>query len=391
MALFLGLSLLRFELELPQGGRPLWQGYQVLLIGEENLVEAHQLLEDRGYRVLSLRNQRVSIYDYDGWQNFLLTAMSSEMDPLDPRIDPCLSQLSGYFYAWKRGDDGKEARWSILYVETPDSPGLLDRKIEHLFSEAGIDYALPEGEGMRKDVLWLLGGMFFFSLALLLRKNWWQIFFIFLPWGASIISGRPEVVFSNNLAALSLIFIHKKLHFIRQFQLDYPLAGRARVFRLFSSAWPGFLLFGVSLVLLILTHDRGGLTGILIGALAHLGWMGSESAFHEWRRLRRIHRLYHPLLLADNLDLRQLPKKRAIFLGLVLLSMPLLSLFAGGAGGDWRLPSPEFRDGTLSWENLESLWEADSPGGSSQSGGFSCPPGLPGGVLLRRKLRLPSA
>ena len=363
IALLLGLSLLRFHLEPSrEGGRPIWRGYRTLLIAPgEDIAEAQALLERRGYGVLSLENQRVSIYDYDQWQNFPLTAVSSVMDSLDPRVDPYISELPGYFYAWEGEVSGGKTPWHIFYVETTDSPGRFDREIALPFSEAGITYALPELEGMDERTLWLLGGLFFFSLALVLGRRWWHIFFILLPWAASVINGRPEILFSNNLAALSLVLIHRELLPLWRAHLEYPLSKRDMACRIFSSARPGFLLFGFSLILLVFAGAQRAIPGMLVGSAAQIGWIGGELAFIQWRRFRRIHRLYRPLLLRENPKARCLPLKRGILLGTVLLILPLAALLGGGDGGRWFLPMPEIRGGKLSWENLEALWEEDSP------------------------------
>lgn len=316
--------------------------------------------------MLSLRNQTVSVYDYGRWQEIPLTSVVSEMDPLDPRIDPYIKELAGYYQAWKEWDAGEDggdgaSPWQILYVESRESLNQFEQRISPLFSAAGIGYALPELSGTDPRLLWILSGLFFASLAAALGRRWWQILFLLLPWVAAVKSGRPEVLLSNNLLALSLVFIQQEILPLWRSHLDYPLSRYEALSRFMVPALPGFFLFGASWILLGLAGAGEALPGLLAGLTAHLCWMGAELAFVQWWRFRRIHRLYQPLFFTAESRLRRLPAKRGILVGLMLLALPLAAL-SGDGGSSWRLPVPECRGGEISWKSLAVLWETKNAG-----------------------------
>jgi hypothetical protein len=102
---------------LPDAPKPtrLWRGYYTLLVRTGSEAEGKVLpLLSRlaaGRAVVSRSTSPVSVSDFEGSVHYAVSELESRLDHLDPRFDPYLQGISGYF---ESGDS--DAKWQIVYI-----------------------------------------------------------------------------------------------------------------------------------------------------------------------------------------------------------------------------------------------------------------------------------
>ena len=117
-----------------------WRDYFVLLIdAEAELEPVVDSLRAFGIEHVSDRNTRVFLSTFSGIEEVPLASLENRLDPDDPRYDPYMSALPGYFNARYRADSRH-----VLYVKSAGTQANLVRSLSRCLKPLGIEYRLPE-------------------------------------------------------------------------------------------------------------------------------------------------------------------------------------------------------------------------------------------------------
>lgn len=103
---------------LPRSTR-LWRGYQTLLVRVGSSAE-HALpaaLRRLGAGVVSEQTTTVDFYDFSGQSRTRLADLSRRLDPEDPRHDPYMDRIKGYFNV-----TSSRADWRVAYIPARSGP-----------------------------------------------------------------------------------------------------------------------------------------------------------------------------------------------------------------------------------------------------------------------------
>jgi len=155
-ALFLLLCLTLAVPLAPRPARP-WKGYSILLIrpGSPAGSRLGALLSSINAAV-SADRARVTFTDFEGMSGCTVAELPARLDPADPRRDPWLQGIGGYFHL----TDGK-GEWEAVYLPADSSPVL---RFLHCAAVLGLpwrgEWRLSDFDPARKLLCLLLAAVY---------------------------------------------------------------------------------------------------------------------------------------------------------------------------------------------------------------------------------------
>jgi hypothetical protein len=306
----------------------LWRGYRVLLVdGEAEIDPVLDSLETAGIAHVSPRNTRVHINVFSGKEVVPLSAVASRLEADDPRFDPYVQSIDGYFSANYKGK-----KWHALYLMT-EKPGLLlVDDVRDTLNPLGIEFVLPE-----RRAVWLLAAPFgLYGLLFLIvrnRKRAWNLAFAVLP--LSIVSLR-----ASGLGLAAAFFLLPGFSYLFENLTDMVIGyiyNRKVIFdrrRLLKGA--AFFFSGLifALLLSVFHVDPGGFRGLTLMTAATLAvWAAAVFGFRVMLTTSGGHRIFLgiPLLQGTSFAKRGaagpgMSPFAALLLTLVVLSPALVLL-----------------------------------------------------------------
>ncbi|MBN1685938.1 MAG: hypothetical protein JW852_04740 [Spirochaetales bacterium] len=118
----------------------IWRGYLILLVdGEAELRPVLDSLRASGIEYVSDRNTRVFLNVFSNTEVVPLSSLVNRLDPADPRYDPYMSALPGYFNARYAAES-----WYVVYVKSTGTQAGLALSVSKCLKALGIEYRLPE-------------------------------------------------------------------------------------------------------------------------------------------------------------------------------------------------------------------------------------------------------
>jgi ABC-type cobalt transport system substrate-binding protein len=143
----------------------LWRGYNVVAVRAATVDRGKLLaaLRSLGPGVVSETTSPVSFTDFEGVERCAYSELDRRIDPLDPRRDPYLEGLRGYFRM-----QGSGGEWKIAYIPARSSgASLFFRLAGHLGFPARGEWRLAEFDPLEKVfsilVAWAFAFLFVFS------------------------------------------------------------------------------------------------------------------------------------------------------------------------------------------------------------------------------------
>ena len=328
----------------------LWRGYQTVLVRVGGSVEGAfaGALDRLGPGVVSAGTTTVDFYDFSGMARVRLSDLPRRLDPQDPRRDPYMDRMAGYFTVTTG-----EADWRAAYIPARSSSLALFLRLRELLGAPGARaWRLVEFDPVEK----LLAAASAVGVALILafssaRRRRGTILLSLLGsiiWIPALLGGGPSIL-ALCLAALFawLALAHEWLSFVRGEAADASRTIRALV------AFGGVSVVGAALFLALTGYSPGNLALSLSPLLCSLVLLASVPPFcavaDAWRRRRvrvpvpRVH---------PGADPR---RGRSLALIVGLFSLATIGLLPLARGGAFPAPIPLFGVRDFSWQAAARL------------------------------------
>ncbi|MAG13314.1 MAG: hypothetical protein CMN78_01830 [Spirochaetales bacterium] len=127
------------------GGNPThWKGYHPLLVDSEAELEPIlDTLSANGLESVSSHNTYVHISRFYSTEQVSVARVGERLDVADPRLDPYIRGLLGFFTAAHRGDV-----WHVIYLHATKGPFYTWLRIRRALVPLGVSYLVPERIGL---------------------------------------------------------------------------------------------------------------------------------------------------------------------------------------------------------------------------------------------------
>ena len=181
--------------------RQVWRGYYTLLIRDDAAAapgraaeEAAQRLRAAGFdAVVTAATARERVTTFGGYEWVAIADLPARLDPLDPRYDPYLRRVAGWFAAETRAGAAQ-----VIYVASALPPGYFAARVGWALRHAGVRWRSA-------DLPWPQTGMalllFAAGAALMVGRldpcapRWWRLL-LALPWVPLIVHGALPAAFA---------------------------------------------------------------------------------------------------------------------------------------------------------------------------------------------------
>lgn len=180
--------------------RQVWRGYYTLLIRDDAAAEPGRAAEEAARRlrtagfdaVVTAATARERVTTFGGYEWVAVADLPARLDPLDPRYDPYLRRVAGWFAAETRAGAAQ-----VIYVASALPSG---------YFAARVGWVLRHGVRWRSaDLPWQQVGMalllFAAGAALMVGRRdpgaprWWRLL-LALPWVPLIVHGAVPAAFA---------------------------------------------------------------------------------------------------------------------------------------------------------------------------------------------------
>ncbi|MBI9103457.1 MAG: hypothetical protein JEY99_13650 [Spirochaetales bacterium] len=272
----------------------IWKGYYTLLIRTDATFDAENILKQEGFEVVSLSNQMVDFFDYCGMRSIPLMDIEEHLDKLDPRIDPFMKKLPGFF-----STRYMDADWDIIYLSSDQSVNQITGDLESIFPvNTSSEWILADEKTKSNPWIPILFGLFFLVMAVFMGKSVWRILFFALPWIGIFQGGNLALFIAGGFLAVSLFFIRNRGLKIWKEHLEYPIT---RYLIKEKLRFPLILFLGTLIITLIWIGRMGlGNRAFLYLISGALGQISAElmELFYEYLKVkRRDHKLFVPIFI----------------------------------------------------------------------------------------------
>ena len=308
-----------------------------------------------GPGVVSAVTTTVDFYDFSGMARVQLNDLARRLDPQDPRRDPYMDRMAGYFTVTTG-----EADWQAAYIPVRSSSFALFLRLRELLGPSGArSWQLVEFDPVEKVLA--AASALGFALAIALssaRRRRGTVLLSLLGsmvWIPALLGGGSSVL-ALCLAELFawLALAHEWLLFVRG-----EAANASRTLRCLT-AYGGVSMVGVSLFLALGGYSPGSLAISISPLLCSLALLASVPPFCAVADAWRSRRIRVPVPYVDAGTDSRKGRSIALIVGLfALATVGLLPLARGGASA---APIPLFGVRDFSWlaaERLQARSSAD--------------------------------
>ncbi len=327
----------------------IWHDYYTVLVSDAIPVSVvQQRFNAARIEAVSSETTRVEYNDFSGMVSLPLSKLSTRLDSLDPRFDPYLKGLPGFFH---------QGRWNIYYLSLKLPPPLSYLKMAYVLR--GLDWRAADFN-WRAAVLCLVV-LALTVVSVLRRTHRPRIATLALlagsaPWIVAAINGN----FVGTMAAALVYFgwasIVELAFPLLRYRLDYGVTDRGRLKPIGGIASALVLAAGV-----LISMEPGTRFWVLDSAAALACISGGVFLLELRKHLRRQHRLFFPIQIHEGRR-RQMGRRvlSAAWPLLILAAFPVLIYKEWH--GDVEIPAPVVYPGVAgnSWTNLRRIWEVPS-------------------------------
>jgi len=280
------ISLLSLPLTYPEVQA--WKGYYTL--GVEGSVSLRKLKDmlniNNTWQVISEESSSIKFFNFNSFENTSISRLRSRLDPLDPRFDPYMKGLRGYFHT-----QYKKKSFNLIYIKNNLHPFSFYLSASRTLKGLGADWFIAEINILRQIFISFLFGVFVF-LTLLYAMH--SRDFVLLP---NFLNAKkqnlPKFIAHRNFP----LSYDRRLRYVKSFQYTF-IAG--------SIPWFFVLM-------------TGSYRTFTASAFIYFGWLLLNREFLSQLKVYLNYGKHH-------LDFENL-KKRGLFLLISLISAVLLLLF----------------------------------------------------------------
>lgn len=181
--------------------RQVWHGYYTLLIRDDAAAEPGRAAEEAARRlrtasfdaVVTAATARERVTTFGGYEWVAIADLPARLDPLDPRYDPYLRRVAGWFAAETRAGAAQ-----VIYVASALPPGYFAARVGWALRHAGVRWRSADLPWPQTGLALLL---FAAGAALMVGRRdpgaprWWRLL-LALPWVSLIVHGAVPAAFA---------------------------------------------------------------------------------------------------------------------------------------------------------------------------------------------------
>ncbi len=371
-----------------------WRGYTVLLVDAgSDIGPVLDTLSRFEVEHVSFRNTKVYISDFSGIEEVPLYRVADRLDKADPRYDPYVSSLGGYFAGHYRSE-----AWHVIYMRVDNPAFITYLRLASVLRPLNIRFRMPEW-----SLFWFLLGPVMFGLYVVILtqrsgKLRWQVILTTLPLLVLAIKA-PRL----GLAA-AVVLLPGWIALSQEAQTtfrNYLCTGTLNAERNQLIRGGTFLGLGFFVALLIsLLHPEPGSFCLLVfvSMLAVSGTTLGVLCVGLVKSLGNEHRVYYPLpilhgqALGEKNDVSERPALMGTILLLTLAVLPAL-VVTTVSGGTMDVASPVSMVGaeTFSLEDIGTLAAGKHVGQLPDLSDYITHRAYQDGLLYSRNWAYPSA
>lgn len=324
-----------------------WSGYYTVLVSDGRPVaEVQRRLEAAGFSVMSSHNTLVSFNDFSSQATVPVGRLHKRLVSVDPRFDPYMKGLPGYFH---------QGRWDIYYLESRTPLPVAYVRIARALS--GVPWRIADFTWERALFCLALWGLVTAFVLVRARRSA-AVRNGLLIAALTSLSAPMSGDYAGTLAA-SLLF----LGWSTAVDLGYPTLRYYLDFRVFERerlAPIGATLTASLLAAAVLAGIEPRLIGFLLRFAVVLLLIGASlGAFELFSYLTRQHRLFFPVRIAEGSRSAAyvIPRlAETLWIAVVLFASPSIAFL--GWGVDVEIPTPVVYPGVAhnTWTGLQKMW-----------------------------------
>jgi len=346
-----------------------WRGYFTLLVRERDEERLIHLLEARledgviePGGIVSMHTQMVSYTTFDGMAELPLSQVESRFDGMDPRLDPYMRALAGYFDA----SDG----WTRVFIRSRTP--LLHLYVALLASVPGhgFRWLLADIRPYGRILALCLSVAFLASLTLLRRPEngrprgrRWILLLSSIPWLLAVLSGDFHDLLSFFLLFSAWYLVHEQTFDMVADHLFFGWSGPDR--RDLRLPYLYMLTGLIAVTAVRVLSGRGGVD-LLRGAAplaASFLSTGPYALILCLRRWRTGHMVFTPVRIMRR-ERRGRTRKIPLAAACLVIAGAPLVFQAAAAGSGLHVPAPRaVKDlGSFTWGEMVRLWNRGDRG-----------------------------
>lgn len=180
--------------------RQVWRGYYTLLIWDDSAAEpgaaaeaAHRLRAAGFDAVVTAATARERVTTFGGYEWVAIADLDARLDPLDPRYDPYLRRVAGWFAAETRAGAAQ-----VIYVASALPPGYFAARVGWALRHGGVRWRsadLPWPQTGLALLLFVAGAALMVGRRDACAPRWWRLL-LALPWVPLIVHGALPAAFA---------------------------------------------------------------------------------------------------------------------------------------------------------------------------------------------------